>query len=231
MRQAILFDLFGTLVDYTPRLQGKDFSGTYAVLARHFPGAPAYADFLRQIEQLFAQFDRESAQCYEEFSMAELFERYLETVCPAGWNAAQRDELVESYTAEWLKSVSWDDGLQALLANLKTRFKLGLVTNTHHQPMVESLLRSIGIHDSFDVILTSVAHGWRKPHPSIFLAAADALEVMPSRCLFVGDSLEADVAGAAAVGMAPVWIKPKDGAQACVPRSVRSVFELAALPG
>jgi FMN phosphatase YigB (HAD superfamily) len=46
----------------------------------------------------------------------------------------------------------------------------------------------------------------RKPRPEIFDEVARALDLAPDEILHVGDSLEADVAGAGACGMHTVWL-------------------------
>ena len=48
--------------------------------------------------------------------------------------------------------------------------------------------------------------GIRKPRAEIFHATLRKLGVEPGEALHVGDRLEADVAGAAGVGMEAVWI-------------------------
>ena len=48
--------------------------------------------------------------------------------------------------------------------------------------------------------------GLCKPRSEIFAAVADRLGVAPDEIAHVGDSLEADVAGAAAVGQRTVWL-------------------------
>lgn len=84
---------------------------------------------------------------------------------------------------------------------------LGLVSNVSfdwwkHREVLDSL----GIARYFSVIVWSAAHGMRKPHPSIFRYALHRLRVDAQNSIFVGDSLEKDVAGAKAVGMRAVWI-------------------------
>ena len=44
-----------------------------------------------------------------------------------------------------------------------------------------------------------------KPHPAAFREAASRLGVLPERCVFVGDQLSADIAGALGSGMRAVW--------------------------
>jgi len=48
--------------------------------------------------------------------------------------------------------------------------------------------------------------GLRKPRAEIFAAVATHLALPPLEILHVGDSLEADVAGAAAVGQQTAWL-------------------------
>jgi putative hydrolase of the HAD superfamily len=57
-----------------------------------------------------------------------------------------------------------------------------------------------------DAVLTSHAHGKTKPHESIFRAMLDALDVPAADAVMVGDTLDDDIEGARAVGMAAVLV-------------------------
>ena len=50
-------------------------------------------------------------------------------------------------------------------------------------------------------MLTSGVHGKTKPHETIFRAALAALRVGPAEAAMIGDSIEDDVDGAAALGI------------------------------
>jgi putative hydrolase of the HAD superfamily len=52
-----------------------------------------------------------------------------------------------------------------------------------------------------DAAVSSGTHGKTKPHPTIFQAALERLDVEPADAVMVGDSIEDDVEGANAVGM------------------------------
>jgi putative hydrolase of the HAD superfamily len=52
----------------------------------------------------------------------------------------------------------------------------------------------------------SRSHGRVKPHPTIFQAALDALEVDARDAVMVGDSLEEDIEGARALGMDAILV-------------------------
>jgi HAD superfamily hydrolase (TIGR01549 family) len=57
-----------------------------------------------------------------------------------------------------------------------------------------------------DAIVDSRSHGRVKPHPTIFQAALDALDVRADSAVMVGDSLEEDIEGARALGMRAILI-------------------------
>jgi putative hydrolase of the HAD superfamily len=84
--------------------------------------------------------------------------------------------------------------------------KVGIVTNAY-QPM---WLRDIeiqfhGILDFFpDCRISAADVGYLKPHPAIFQAALNCCGTKADETVFVGDDIEADVAGAQAAGLLAV---------------------------
>ncbi len=61
-----------------------------------------------------------------------------------------------------------------------------------------------------DVPIFSCTVGLMKPDPRIYRLAAEGLGVEPSDCLYVGDGIGRELAGAAEVGMHPVMIRTPD---------------------
>jgi putative hydrolase of the HAD superfamily len=58
----------------------------------------------------------------------------------------------------------------------------------------------------FEFVITSEAHGRRKPAASIFQAALGYFQVEGPMAVMVGDSYEADILGAHALGISTVWL-------------------------
>ncbi len=93
-------------------------------------------------------------------------------------------------------------------------------------------MRRWEIEAFFDAFVISGDVPWRKPNPQLMWAAARELEVEPERCLVVGDSLRADIAGAREAGMKCVWVNREemeagDGPQAdWEVRDLRGVLEI-----
>ena len=76
--------------------------------------------------------------------------------------------------------------------------------------------------------MTSAEVGVRKPDPGIFEAALAAVQCRPERAIFVGDSLEIDIAGGRAAGIRSVLIDR--AASSSDPGGVERIFTLDNLP-
>ena len=116
------------------------------------------------------------------------------------------DELLlflEAEHAAWQPARMLATTTHALLEALRDRrLKVGLVSNALDPPeLLHRDLEQMDVAKRLDVAVFSSEVGFRKPHPAIFQRALDALEVDPAETLFVGDTLAADIAGAAALGM------------------------------
>jgi HAD superfamily hydrolase (TIGR01509 family) len=117
------------------------------------------------------------------------------------------DSFIDAEHAVWLPAHEVLGSAQALLASLRSRgIKTGLVANSWPEParLLRADVERFGLADVLDVIVFSDDVGFRKPRPEIFLYALAQLGVEPENAMFVGDGLDADVNGAARVGMATV---------------------------
>jgi putative hydrolase of the HAD superfamily len=110
-----------------------------------------------------------------------------------GWEVSENFELYE-------------DALPVLDELRAAQLRLGLVSNGIRD------LREFVAHHRLDVdaIVGSRAHGYVKPHPTIFQSALEQLGVEPAQAVMVGDSLEEDVEGARALGMRAILIDRDD---------------------
>ena len=84
-----------------------------------------------------------------------------------------------------------------------------------------------------NAILVSGELGVGKPDPRIFDRALAMLDVPPRQAVHVGDSLEADVAGARASGIGAVWVNrsgvPAPTGHTKPDHQIRSLAELPTL--
>jgi putative hydrolase of the HAD superfamily len=92
-----------------------------------------------------------------------------------------------------------------LLEHLRSRgYRLALVSNWDGS--LVDLVRRLGLGGYFDAVLDSGVVGRCKPDAHLFHIACAATGVEPQEAVHVGDSPDADVAGAMAAGIHPVLL-------------------------
>jgi phosphoglycolate phosphatase len=90
-------------------------------------------------------------------------------------------------------------GVQEALDFIKTTgVRMGCVTNKASQ-FTLPLLKDLGVHDYFEIIICGDMLDRKKPDPKPLLHAAEQLETSPSASLMIGDSMS-DVKAARAAG-------------------------------
>ena len=126
-----------------------------------------------------------------------------------GGDADEARDLAVEMTKLWERSDSFElyDDVRPVLTELHGHgLEIGLVSNGNRD------IADFVVHHALEVdcALTSRAHGWTKPHPTIFRAALDSLGVEPAEAAMIGDSVEDDVEGALALGMRAFLIDRED---------------------
>lgn len=118
------------------------------------------------------------------------------------------------------------DDADELLARLRPRTKLALVTNGV-SGLQRRKVNGSGLLHWFDVVAISGELGAGKPDAAVFEWVASQLGVPRARCAMVGDNPERDIQGGINGGMSTAWVdrglKPR-GAKADV--EVRTLMEL-----
>jgi putative hydrolase of the HAD superfamily len=89
-------------------------------------------------------------------------------------------------------------------------------------------LRTAGLLEHVDAVVTSAEVGVAKPGGAIFEHALELAGAQPADAVHVGDSVENDVAGARAAGIRPVLVA-RDGSSPAGVEAIRSLTELPSL--
>jgi len=110
--------------------------------------------------------------------------------------AAYRDAYVEGRRAV--------AGAAQLLAALRARVRVGIISNNLLEEQREKL-RHCGLDGFCDVLVVSEEFGVSKPDPRLFEIALCRLDCPAHEAVMVGDSWAADVMGALAAGIRPIW--------------------------
>ena len=225
MIKAVLLDLFGTVVAYGDVAKGTRLAweAVYAVV-QSLGASVAYERFVAVWErQIVAPLSPEEDVVETPFlgKILRFFESYD---LPPDLEAAER--AAHDCLAEWDTQIALPSDTIPTLQVLRKDYALALVSNFDHPPYVRELLTRYGLMDLFDQVTISGDIHIDKPDPRIFQETLDALGCLPQEAIFVGDDLDADVAGARAVGCCSILIDRQGKYTQYTDRSVRSLAEL-----
>ena len=237
--EAILFDLFGTVVHFDTSVPTVVAGGERRrttlgwlepTIAESLPNV-RFSDFLEAIQAVTREIVADRPPEYLEVRSDERFRRALRR---AGVAAAEADRtcrhLSEVHMAHIASKTVLPDGHAELLAAISRRTRIGLVSNFDHGPTARRILAMHGIDGAFASVTISDGFGRRKPHPVILLPAAASVGAQPERCWFVGDSYEDDVVGARRAGMKVAWLRGGDPTGPLLPDlEIESLAELERL--
>lgn len=113
------------------------------------------------------------------------------------------DDLIHILSEEYIQYLSSYNHLFPntieVLDYLQPRYKLHIITNGF-QEIQDKKLRNSQIDGYFEQVINSEMAGVKKPNPIIFELALKNANTIAEKSLMIGDSLEADILGAKAVG-------------------------------
>lgn len=125
-----------------------------------------------------------------------------------GWELSPQliARVADAYTDAKEHSVAPLDDAVGVVFQLRQRgYPLALLTNGSSEFQRRKLQR-YHLESLFDAILVEGEWGVGKPHPSVFEEALERLSMRPSDVWMIGDNFDADICGAAAVGIPGVWV-------------------------
>lgn len=116
-------------------------------------------------------------------------------------------------------------GALQLLEDLRPHYGLHIITNGFAATQLTKLRQS-RLEHLFDVVLSSEVAGASKPMPDIFHKALAQAGAVVEESLMIGDSIDADMAGARAVGMDHAHFAPEGELDPEATYRIRALDEL-----
>jgi putative hydrolase of the HAD superfamily len=193
--KAVIFDLFGTLVESFTR------EGYYSVLSEMISILKAPKDDFLKLWQ--------ATSTHRVTGGFPTLVANLEYICRELKVTVTKTQL---NLARWVRFdyvslalTPWPDAIETLSCLKSSGYKIGLVSNCSTEPPV--IWPDTQLAPFFDVTVFSSVAGIQKPDPKIYLMATGKLGVQPQDCLYIGDGDSRELTGAASVGMHPVLIR------------------------
>jgi len=192
---AIIFDLFGTLVD-SYSVQGYNRLLTDMASALELP------------EEDFSKLWRDTT--YERgtgiFKTTGESIRYICNVLKVSVSEENIRKCEQIRLETTRKALTPKIGAVDILKSLRgLGHKIGLITNCSAE--VPLLWKNTEFSSLFDVTIFSASAGLKKPDAQIYNLACEKLGVEPNECLYIGDGDSNELSGASQLGMDAVMIR------------------------
>ena len=202
---AVIFDLYGTLIDYLPE---EDYQRSHYAIAAVFQ-LPAETYWRVWRETIHARDTGQYGGLEQDFRH----------VCEALDCEPTEDQLREAFRIRLeviRRNLMPRTGAIETLTQLRAAgYRVGLVSDCASEipmlwdesafvPLIEARVFSVEMHAI-------------KPEPRNYLLVCEQLGVVPERCLYIGDGSSTELTGARNVGMDPILI--------CVPHERHMVME------
>ena len=195
--RALIFDVFGTLVDWRSCI-AREAQGALAACG-HVVEGEAFADAWRARYQPTMEEVRSGRLGFSKLDA--LHRRNLDHVLQAfGFDRVPEATRAELNLA-WHRLDAWPD-VGPGLARLRQRFRIAPCSNGNISLMAD-LARRNGWH--WDAILGAELARDYKPKPVVYLTAAEAFDCAPAQTLMVA-AHSSDLAAAAAAGLRTAFV-------------------------
>ena len=113
--------------------------------------------------------------------------------------------------AEYMDRTKWHlfaDAKDALMKSLNTGYKNVIISN--HIPELSEIVHNLNIEEYFFRIYSSANIGYEKPNKKIYEYVLNDLKTTHAKCIMIGDSYEADIAGAIRSRIKPILVRKEN---------------------
>ena len=213
--EAIIFDLGGTLWHWPDKDPAREGIWFWGRSYDHCTGLlPVSSGISRVGREAFAAAMVAAEEDYRQRARAEARSSTPDLIAADGLRRLgirpHPQEVSVALEGYGRAAVGWatpfPDAVPTLFRLRDAGYGIGVLSNTWWSAArLDADLGRLGLAGPVDVALYTSGLRQTKPHPTVFLEAAERLGVLPGRCVMVGDDPLCDVSGALAAGMKAAW--------------------------
>ncbi len=202
--QAVVFDLYGTLIDIRTDEGRKEVWEKLSLYLRYFGATTSAAGLRSDYEREKERYLQESHERYPEVDLQTVFTRILKREgLGSPLLALSFGKLYRLLTIERLQP--FPDTVPVLREAERSAYLLAVVSNAQRL-FCSDEIRLLGLERFFPHVVLSTDYGFLKPDPRLFSIALTLLGVAPGEAVYIGDSPENDVSGPKQAGMRAVLL-------------------------
>ena len=194
--RAVIFDLDNTLWDVYPVILRAEHA-MHDFLRRNFPRVTDRHD-LKSMRDVRARMSIEHPAMGHDFTWLRL-EALRHHAREAGYDESMAEEAFAVFYRARNEVTLYED-VRPALDVLVRDYRLFVISNGNAN------LELCGLGGYFEASLAARDAGMMKPDPRIFAMLLERAGLDPREAVHVGDDPEADVEGARAAGVVPVWL-------------------------
>ncbi len=195
--KVIGFDYGNTLMEFGPDQVKKMYSALVETLTQIFGHCDE--ELLKKIRdrQIIAPYKNS----FKENNFTETFGELVRELYHSDPSPEIINQLLDVRYQSFLDVSTCPTYLSSLLAQLKKRYQLAVISNYPCAKSIRSSIAKLGITHFFDVIVISGEVGYVKPHKTPFEVMLNHYNISSDQVLFVGDNWLADIQGAKRLDM------------------------------
>ena len=212
--KALLFDLYGTLIDIeTDEGMEEIYRGIAQFHTNHGVHLHRWEVRDRYYRIMHQQRDQ-SGEEHPEIIVEDIWDALLKEqgMRPASARFRLTTILAQLYRGISRKRLGPYPGVKETLDILRGSHRLALVSDA--QPcFARPEIRAVGLEGYFDPVVISAEYGFRKPDPRLFQAALEGLRLNTREVIFVGNDMHRDIFGASRLGIKTIFFASNQGTQ------------------
>jgi putative hydrolase of the HAD superfamily len=200
MKKAIFFDLYGTLINI---LTDEQDPGVYSILSRYlsYRGIRISPKELKKtyFEDVQSQL-RKGDETYPEVDVYKVFSNMMHRYGNRNYPKSAVVDTARLFRSLTMRRFEVFQGVHEVLTSLVQRYKLAIISDAQWV-FTEPEMAILGLTQFFKLRILSSRFGFKKPDVRLFDMAVKRLMAHTEECVYIGDNLQKDLAGAKNAGM------------------------------
>jgi putative hydrolase of the HAD superfamily len=200
MTKAILFDLYGTLIDIKT---DEHDPYVYEILSRYLGYHSvniAPDEMKRAYFEGIQHYLDQSKEVHPEVDVYNIFFNIMNKYGKKRSTKTNVMDIATLFRSLTMRQFRVHEGIYDVLLALSARYKTAIISDAQWL-YAEPEIAKLGLDQFFEVRILSSRFGFKKPDPRLFRAAMEKIGVSSGDCIYVGDNPCKDLSGAKRVGM------------------------------